>query len=726
MMKRLLKILGIGTVVGALALTAGSFASPHIAWRVRLVAVKLSGRIPEIPLTNMIRWMRPGSPVNLNHLAYAPNVNASIANLLTDGESAAEGQRTFARVCAQCHGDDARGRTGPNLLEKIVNLSDWQFLSTVKWGKKGTMMVGQSLSDTEIWQVGAFLRTSSLHAATGLKVPGSDLPPHPDVTPDMLLAASSSGEWLTYAGNYAGHRHSPLTQINRTNVRRLRLAWAGQLPSDGGYQESTPIVVGRRMFVTQPPEGVTALDARTGAVLWAFHRQLPPDMPNCCGRPNRGVAVLGKYVYVQTFDSHLIALDAATGAKVWDVETADFKKGFTMTSAPLAMGDALVVGVAGGDFGIRGFLAAYGAADGVQRWRFQTIPGPGEPGHETWDEDSWEHGGVATWVTGAYDPELGLVYWGTGNPDPVYNNTPRPGTNLYSCSVIAVDAKTGKLRWHYQFTPSDDHGWDATQQPVLAEITWQGEKVPAILWANRNGFFYALDRRTGKFLYAKAFATQTWASGFTPEGAPIVLDSSHPTKTGAVVSPASNGATSWWPPSYDAKRNLVYVPSADTADIYFNVDNPEYHEGLDMFLGSGFVRANGRPTALALRAIDAATGERRWDTTLQVGGGEVQGEMGGVLSTDGDLVFTGHAQQFEALDADTGKVLWKTTLGGIVHAAPISYSVDGRQYVAIFAGRILFVFEGMQDEELAGEPAAEDDVTPGGAAAGPGRASPAR
>ena len=690
--KRLVFTLAIGIFLCVLAAVAAGFASPTSAWRLRVVGHKLMGRIPEIPFVSLIKWLQPHSPVDLYRLAAVPNVNASITNRFTDDAAAAAGARIYGRVCASCHGDDAHGRRGPNLLAAIVNMPDWSFFSTVKWGRAKTIMVAQPLSDVEIWEVCAFLRQAVLYEALGKKTIKAGVASYEPVSPERLRSSPQAGDWLTYAGSYAGHRHAIQDEINRDNVSTLRLAWAAQLPSDGGYQENSPIIVGNRIFVTQPPEGVTALDAGTGTVLWQFHRSLPPNIPNCCGEPNRGVAVLGKNVYVTTFDSHLIALDAATGNELWDVEVADWHQAYTMTGAPLAVEDRIVVGVAGGDYGIRGFLAAYSASNGAQQWRFYTVPGPGTPGYETWGKDSsWEHGGASTWVTGAYDADLGLIYWGTGNPGPDFTSKDRPGDNLYSECVVALDARTGKLRWYFQFTPADDRAWDSNQQPVLADIAWQGVSTPALLWANRNAFFYALDRKTGRFLYAKPFATQTWASGFTPEGRPIEIAGTHPTPTGTVISPANNGGTSWYPPSFDPKRNLMFVPAADSADTFFNVDSEDYHAGRP-FLGSGFVRAHTQPTTLAIRAIDVSDGQIRWNSTLATGGAEIPGEMGGVLSTAGDLVFAGHQNEFDAYDADTGANLWKAPLGGVVHAAPVSYTLDKHQYIAVFAGRTLFVF----------------------------------
>jgi len=695
LIKRLLQIFVIGAISVVLLSGGAALVSTSVAWRLKLLKIKLSGEIPEIPFPLLLRWIRPDSPINLHHLAEVPNVNASITNLFANRESAAAGARSFGRICAECHGDDARGRagprTGPNLLAAIGNMTDWKFFSTVKWGRPKTIMMAQPLSDLEIWQICAFLRQSALDAAVGKKDSDAGFSSFQPVSPDMLRSAGQTGEWLTYAGNYAGYRHAIQNRITRHNIQRVRLAWAAQLPSDGGFNESSPIVVGGRMFVTEPPEGVTALNAKTGAVLWEFHRPVPPNIPLCCGLPNKGVAVLGKTVYVETFDAHLLALDAATGAKIWDVEVADWRQGYSMTGAPLAIDDCIVVGVAGGDFGIRGFLSAYLASDGTQQWKFYTVPGPGQPGNETWASDTWQHGGVATWGTGSYDSALRLVYWGTGNPDPVYNSKTRPGNNLYSDSVVALDALTGELRWYYQFTPADDHGWDSTQQPVLADIKWQGQTTPALFLANRNAFFYALDRRTGRFLFAKPFAKQTWASGFTVDGRAILLPGSHPSPAGTVIWPAAGGATNWWPPSFDPNRNLLFVPSADVADILFNIEPPKYHQGRS-FLASGFVRAHNLPTTLAIRAIDVSTGQIRWDSTLDTGGAEVPGEMGGVLSTGGDLVFAGYEYEFVALDADTGARLWNTHLGGVIHAAPISYTLAGQQYIAIIGGRTLFVF----------------------------------
>ena len=689
-LKRLAQIILTGIVSLALFLTAAILLSHSFAWRFNVLKAKATGKIPEVPLSLLLQWMRPDSYVNIRRLAVVPNVHSGITNSNTGPESAANGARVFGRVCAECHGDNARGRTGPDLLAAMGRMSDWGFFSTVKWGRPKTIMMPQPLSDLQIWQVLTFLRQSSIDAAVGERA-SDPVAASPAVSQQMLLSAGRSGDWLTYSGNYAGHRHSSLNQITNHNVQHLRLAWAAQLPADSPTLESSPIVVGDRMFVTQSPEGVTALNAKTGAVLWAFHRPVPSNIPLCCGSQNRGVAVFDRNVYVATLDAHLLALDAATGAKIWDIQVADWRQGYSITAAPLIVDDRVIIGIAGGDFGIRGFITAYSVKDGSQLWRTYTIPGPGEAGHESWGGNSWQHGGVSTWTTGSYDPALGLLYWGTGNPDPVFNPATRPGKNLYACSLLALDVSTGNLRWYYQFTPADDHDWDATQQPVLADIQWNGDKVPAVFVANRNAFFYALDRRNGKFLFAKAFAKQNWASGFTADGQPITIPSAHPSRTGTLIWPAAGGATNWWPPSFDAQHNLLFVPSVDSADLFFNDEVPDFKKG-SAFTASGFQRPPNQPMTLAVRAINVTNGEVRWDSTLAAGGGEVRGEMGGVLSTKGGLVFAGFGYEFFALDMESGKKLWITPLGGMLHSPPISYSIGSQQFVSVIGGRTLFTF----------------------------------
>src|SRR5712691_1357388 len=513
LIKRLLAVLAIGIVLVTLLVGVAAVVSKEAAWRLRVLKAKVSGQIPEIPFPLLFRWLRPRSPVYLEELAENPNVNGSVVNLFNDNQSADAGAKVYGRTCAECHGDNAGGRTGPSLVDAIGDMTDWKFFSTVKWGLPKTAMIPQPLSELEIWQVNTFIKQIKIEVAVAKRAANPRLPLFPPVTPEMLVSSDQSNEWLTHAGSYTSQRHSKQKQITRLNIRNLRLAWAAQLESREPSLEASPIVVAGRMFVTQSPEGVTALDVRTGSVLWEFRRPVPDNIPLCCGAQNRGVAVWHDSVYVPTLDAHLIALDANTGHLHWDVTVGNWQDGFSMTGAPLVIGDRIIIGVGGGDFGIRGFVAAYSAKDGALQWKCYTTPGPGEAGNETWVGDAWQHGGAATWLTGSYDPQLDLIYWATGNPTPVIDMKNRSGGSLFANSVLAIDARTGRLRRYFQFTPADDHDWDATQQLALADIPWQGSVRHVLVQANRNGFFFVLDRQTGQFLLAKPFAPQTWPSG---------------------------------------------------------------------------------------------------------------------------------------------------------------------------------------------------------------------
>ena len=552
-------------------------------------------------------------------------------------------------------------------------------------------MPAQPLSDLEIWETHAFLRHLSLSAAKADLSPESSARPQVQIDAASILGSSKRpDEWLTFAGSYAGHRHSPLSRISKTNVRDLRVAWVSQLRSEDAYLEASPIVASNTVFVTESPDGVVALDASTGRKIWEFRRPLPSDLPLCCGSINRGVAILDDAVFVATLDAHLLAIKASNGRKRWETRVGDYHDGYSMTGAPLALRDRVIVGVAGGEFGIRGFVAAYRASDGQLLWKFDTVPGPGKPGHETWSGDSWKTGGAPTWTTGAYDAELNLVYWGVGNPAPPFRSKDRAGANLFSNSVVALDADSGELRWHYQFTPADEHDWDSVQQPVLAEILWDGRPRPALLWANRNGFFYALDRKTGRFLFANPFAKQTWNSGFTADGRPIPKPEASPSRQGSLVWPTVGGATNWWPPSYDAGRQLMYVPSIDAASIYF-ANETRVERGKDQMLGSTSVYAANQPASASVKAIEANTGTVRWEGLLQRGPDTLR-SVGGVLSTAGGVVFVGYTDEFFALDSDTGRTLWKVRVGGRINAPPVTYTVGRTQFIALMAGHSLFAF----------------------------------
>jgi alcohol dehydrogenase (cytochrome c) len=407
---------------------------------------------------------------------------------------------------------------------------------------------------------------------------------------------------------------------------------------------------------------------------------------------NRGLAILGETLFMATIDAHLVAIDARTGRILWNAAVADPASGYSMTLAPLAIKDKVLIGVAGGEYGIRGFIAAYDAASGKPLWRFYTVAGPGEPGGDTWAGDSWQHGGASIWMTGSYDPALNLTYWGTGNPGPDYNDDVRAGTNLYSNSVVALDADSGKLKWHFQFTPHDEFDYDSVQVPVLADMDWKGKPRKLMLWANRNGFFYALDRVTGEFLLGKPFIRQTWASGLDDGGHPIRLPGVRPSAEGTKVYPGVLGGTNWYSPSFSPRTGLFYIPSWNEYFSSFIRFPIEYAPGQRYTGGTprspgGRGGAPGDESYGAIRAVDAQTGDRKWEFRMP------GLTTSGVLTTASDLLFTGSRDgYFYALDARTGAVLWQASVGGPVTAGPMTYSVGDRQFVAIAAGHALFSF----------------------------------
>lgn len=503
--------------------------------------------------------------------------------------------------------------------------------------------------------------------------------------------------WLMYNGAYNGHHYSGLDQITSANVKKLGLEWVFQVRSLEKF-ETTPLVVDGVMFVTEAPNNVIALDARTGRVFWTYEHKLPEITYPCCGRINRGVAILDGTLFHGTHDAKLIAIDAKTGRKKWETTVVDYKDGYALTHAPLVVKDKVIVGTAGGELGIRGFLAAYDARSGKEVWRFNIIPSPGQPGIETWGGESWKHGGGSIWVTGAYDPELNLTYWGTGNPGPDWNPSVRPGDNLYTDSVVALDADTGKLRWHFQFTPHDEWDWDAVQIPVLAEIQFRGKPRKVMLWGNRNGFFYTLDRATGEFLQGKAFVKQTWAEGLDDKGRPRKIPGRGPSKQGTQTWPGVQGGTNWYAPSFSPRTRLFYLTAwEDYHSTYFMWDQP-YERG--KWYAGGGVKAPVPPTSreavvtrgvehgyATIRALNPATGDRVWDYPMR------DMSESGLLTTASDLLFSGNREgHFFALDARSGKLLWSRYLGGQVIASPITFRIGSRQYVSIAAGTALFTF----------------------------------
>jgi alcohol dehydrogenase (cytochrome c) len=404
---------------------------------------------------------------------------------------------------------------------------------------------------------------------------------------------------------------------------------------------------------------------------------------------NRGVALLGQHAYVGTLDGYLVALDVHTGKASWETKVADYTEGYSITAAPLALQDLIIVGVSGGEFGVRGFLDAYDAKTGALRWRFYTVPEPGKPGAETWENDAWKNGGGPTWLTGSYDPELGLIYWGVGNPSPNFFGAKRPGDNLFTDSVIALHAASGELAWHFQFTPHDEHDWDSNQIPVLVDADYEGKPRKLMLWANRNGFYYVLDRESGQVLAAKPFVKQTWARGLDEQGRPVLSEKAVPSLRGTLIWPGVGGGANWMSPSFSPQTGLLYTSFAEAPTVYYRSESlPEHRKG-ESYIGSSS-EPSGDPLIVGVRALDATTGALRWE---HVGTQRRSvGKMGGVLVTAGGLVFAGDSEDFVALDARDGKRLWRVSLGGNVAANPISYSVDGQQHVVIAAGNAIFAF----------------------------------
>ena len=508
-----------------------------------------------------------------------------------------------------------------------------------------------------------------------------------EVSYERLKAASDEpANWLMYSGQYDSQRFSRLHEIDRSNASKLQLRWVHQLPTLG-RAETTPLVIDEVMYATTPDNVVIALDARTGQQYWSYVHELPDQLALCCRKQNRGVAIRGDRLYMGTIDAHLVALDAKTGAVIWNTEVGSPRSGHSITASPMVIRDLVITGIGGGEYGIRGFLDAYDSATGQLRWRTHTIPGPGEPGHDTWEGDSWKTGGAPTWMTGSYDPELDLLYWGTGNPGPDWNGEVRKGDNLHSDSVLAIRPDTGEIVWAFQFTPHDVHDWDACQVPVLFDAEYQGRQRKLMAFANRNAFFYLLDRETGEFLFAREFARQNWAEGIDQEtGKPIRVPNMFPSEEGRLVAPVIGGAANWFSPTYSPDTGLFYIQAYDAEMLYYMAE-AEYEEG-ELFVGGyGKPAGPGDQYVSAVRAIDPLTGDRKWEYQVQ------PRSTSGLLATKGGVVFGGSvAGIFYALDAETGEELWHRRLGGNVFAAPISYEAGGQQHVTIAAGQALFTF----------------------------------
>jgi alcohol dehydrogenase (cytochrome c) len=546
------------------------------------------------------------------------------------------------------------------------------------------------LSAAEIRDVAAYLKASADPAAA------AD-PAHAVLTWNRILNSSKEpANWTTYWGDLAGTHYSALSEITAANAKNLQAQWTAPIPGEGQIQ-ATPLVVDGIMYTTGPVGAanagatqVLALDAKTGKVLWRYDRPQKERNPYENNRVNRGVSILDNRLFVGTLDAALVALDAHTGKQLWEVQLADTKEGYELTCPPLVVKDKIITGISGGEFGIRGFLEAYDPTTGKKLWHWNAIPGPGEFGNDTWGGDSWQHGAGGTWLTGVYDPSLNLVYWTVGNPGPVINGDMRKGDNLFTASVVALDPDTGQRKWHYQFTPNDTHDWDSTEDTILVDRQWHGQARKLMMHADRNGVFYVLDRTNGKLLSATPFVRATWVKEWDANGRPVFADNWRANAEGVTVYPSLGGGTNFQAPSYSSKTGWYYLTYHDSPGNYSA--GPQAYEAGRQYQGRGNgggfggPPAGGEPNTQGVMAIDPETGKVQWKFEL------AQAALPpGVLATAGNVVFAATTEgYFIALDAVSGKLLWKFNAGAPLAASPMSYAVDGRQYVSISgAGGVL-------------------------------------
>jgi alcohol dehydrogenase (cytochrome c) len=600
-------------------------------------------------------------------------LNPSTVIATTKGGQAIQGIR---------RSEDSFGLLMVDALGKLQSL-DKRDLASVRTEQKSLMPSDyrQRLSDAEIQDLVSYLKAQNgrdLSKTVQVEIPGG-------LSFERIRNSQADPQnWLTYWGDYHGHHFSALKEINTTNARQLQARWAVQMQGDS-VLESTPLVIDGIMYVSGQPGQVYALDAKTGLTIWKYQRTPKVVRPNQTNRFNRGVAVLGNRVFVGTLDAALVALDARNGQPLWETFIGDTLAGYAITSAPLALKDKIIIGTGGGEYGVRGFVDAYDPATGKRLWRFNTIPGPGDFGFETWKGETWKSGAGATWLTGSYDAETDTLFWTVGNPGPDIDANVRQGDNLYSCSVVALDPATGQRKWHYQFTPGDSHDWDATEDVMLVDRMWHGQPRKLMLQANRNGLFYVLDRTNGKFLSGKPFVKQTWNVGFDENGRPKFAPGSESTPEGAVVYPGLGGGTNWQSPSYSPDTGWFYVETQESGQKY--VRSPVEYEQGKLYMG-GAANGIGETGIASIKALDPETGETKWEYKITRGS-----LSAGVLATAGNVVFAATAEgTLVALNSRTGAPLWRFQAGGAITASPMSYAVDGKQFVAVTAAGVLYSF----------------------------------
>lgn len=668
----------VTVAVAVFVLFVAALSTPRLRWRVQVLALHLAGKIPDIEFGEVVSFMMPGSEQSMTRLIETRNPHAVIKNFHISAADVAAGAELYRAQCASCHSPDGSGGPGAPALkgrEYKHGAGDWALYRTIRLGVPNTAMAPHALPPLQLWQLVAFVRSidTGASAAAGPKMPEIFVQPAEIETADAPRA-----DWLTYSGSFTSTRHSALRQITRENVAQLGLRWLYPFEGDPGKVETSPIVRQGVMFITVPPARVLALDANTGKVLWKVQQQVAQNAAGGeFGAPaNRGVAILEDKIYFGTGDAHLHARSAATGKELWDVATAVDPAKYYISSAPLALRDLVVVGVGTKGGGI-GYIAAYDAKTGKERWRFLTIPGPNEPGHDTWAGESWREGGAPTWLTGSYDPAHNLLIWGVGNPKPDYDAAARAGDNLYSNCVVALDASTGTLKWYFQFTPADERDWDSNQVPVLADRTGSAGPESLLLWANRNGFYYVIDRVSGKFLGATPFVRQTWTDGIDGNGRPLPRKDLQRAREGYMVYPGNVGGTNWWSPSYDAGLGLMFVPTLEQGMVFF----PS---------AKSWPSASNFTFYTAVRALEARTGKLVWEYKRPPR--TTDSDMGSVLTTEGGVLFSSDLTTFFALDSRSGQELWSVETGGMINAPPVTYEVNGQQVVTISAGRNLMTF----------------------------------
>ena len=628
-------------------------------------------------------------------------------------QSAEPGRKTFDTYCARCHGADGNGgEMGPPIGLRLSGHDDEELAALIRDGIPSKGMPPNSVPPPDMADLISFLRAIERRAEAppivrmrvqtidGSSLDGQVLGEGADDlqlrtddnrvhllrrSGDRMREVTSANDWPTYNGDPRGNRYTSLTQISKDNVARLTPQWIFTL--GGGQLQVTPVVAGGLMYVAGPNE-CYALDAGSGRQVWHYKRPRTPGLTTG-GGANRGAAVAGDRVFLMTDNAHILALDRFTGTLLWETELDDWRKNYSASSAPLPAGDLVISGVAGGEHGANGFVAAFDQATGKEVWRFRTVPRPGEPGSETWQGKDIEHGGAPTWFTGSYDPDLDIVYWPTGNPSKEYNGDHRQGDNLYADCILALDRKTGQLKWHYQFTPHDLWDWDATETSVLVDAPWQGQMRKLLLHANRNGFFYVFDRRDGTLLLAKPFVKNlTWASGIGADGRPIRLPNQEPTPEGTKVCPSQDGATNWFSPSFNPSTGLYYVQTFEKCSIYRKSDQGEWQPGKTYLGGSQQTARDPLPQRI-LKAIDIGTGNIVW-TIPQPGPAH---SWGGTLATaTGLVIFCADDGSLMAADASTGRTLWSFAANQTWKASPMTYMFDGRQLMAVAAGPSIIAF----------------------------------